>query len=129
MNFKPAVKSGFNNYANLKGRAQRSECWFWILFCLLVVVLGFIIKSIVIAGGISSTSRVIGIFFPLNLIQLAIMVPTISVLVRRFHDTDRKGWWWLIMFIPFGSLVVCIWLCSNGTPGTNRFGEDLSKPE
>ena len=129
MNFKQAVKSGFNNYANFKGRAQRSEYWFWILFYLLVVVLGFIIKSIVIAGGISSTSSVTGIFFPLNLIQLALIVPTISVLVRRFHDTDRKGWWWLIMFSPFGSLVIFIWLCSHGTPGTNRFGEDLTKPE
>jgi len=36
MNFPNAVKSGFRNYANFKGRATRSEFWWWTLFTVIV---------------------------------------------------------------------------------------------
>jgi len=118
MNFKNAIKSGFKNYANFKGRAQRSEYWFRILFYLLVVVAGLVLESLVR-----------GISLPIALIHLGLIIPTISVFVRRLHDTDRKGWWWLVTLIPFGGLVLFVWMCSKGTTDSNRFGQELLKPE
>ncbi len=32
MNFSEAIQSGFNNYVNFNGRAQRSAFWYWMLF-------------------------------------------------------------------------------------------------
>ncbi|MGK3373215.1 DUF805 domain-containing protein, partial [Citrobacter youngae] len=44
---------------------------------------------------------------------------------RRLHDTDRSAWWLLVLLIPIvGWLVIIIFNCQNGTPGSNRFGAD-----
>ena len=47
MNFGEAITSGFQNYANFSGRAQRSAFWYWALFCFLAgLVLGILDYSI-----------------------------------------------------------------------------------
>ena len=44
-----------------------------------------------------------------NIFSLAILIPNLSVSVRRLHDTDRSGWWILMPMIPyavgFGALI------------------------
>ena len=45
----------------------------------------------------------------------------IAVTVRRLHDTDRSGWWCLLMLVPIVGLVVLVFLLLPGTPGNNRF--------
>ena len=52
------------------------------------------------------------------------LIPNISVAVRRLHDIDRTGWWFLIAFTIIGALVLFIWACMRGTPGPNRYGPD-----
>ncbi|ESQ83732.1 hypothetical protein AEAC466_12050 [Asticcacaulis sp. AC466] len=48
----------------------------------------------------------------------------LAVLVKRWHDRDKSGWWMLIGLIPFVGglwiLIECGFL--DGTPGPNRFG-------
>ena len=54
---------------------------------------------------------------------LATVLPSISVCVRRLHDTDRTGWWWWINLIPLiGQIVLAVFWCQRGTPGRNRYG-------
>ena len=67
---------------------------------------------------------VTGLFIFYLTAALALMIPSLSVCVRRFHDFDRSGWWWiLIVLIPFiGSLVVLIWTVSEGNPFPNQYG-------
>tara|TARA_B100001115_G_C15819544_1_gene407311 strand:- start:487 stop:747 length:261 start_codon:yes stop_codon:yes gene_type:complete len=56
---------------------------------------------------------------------IAIIVPSIAVTIRRLHDLDRTGWWYLISIVPLvGPLVLLIFLCLPGTDGNNRFGPD-----
>ncbi len=58
-------------------------------------------------------------------VTLALLVPSLAVTFRRLHDTNRKGWWILIGFIPLiGQLVLFIFYVLDGTPGPNRFGPD-----
>jgi uncharacterized membrane protein YhaH (DUF805 family) len=63
--------------------------------------------------------------------SLAIVVPSIAVVVRRFHDCDLWGRWYLVivaiaLFLPFVGFVAWIGMivvmCMPGTPGPNRFG-------
>jgi uncharacterized membrane protein YhaH (DUF805 family) len=84
MNFQTAIRSGFQNYANFKGRATRPEYWWWALF---TVILGLVGSSIHSSVG--------------NLAQLVTLLPSIAVAVRRLHDTNRRGWWFVL---PIGSL-------------------------
>lgn len=47
----------------------------------------------------------------------------VTLVVRRLHDLDRSGWWWLLTFVPL--LNVFFWLyllIAPGTPGGNQYG-------
>ena len=62
---------------------------------------------------------------PINTIaELALLLPGLAVAVRRLHDLDRTGWWWLIVFTVIGIIVLIVWFCMRGTVGPNRFGPD-----
>jgi uncharacterized membrane protein YhaH (DUF805 family) len=51
------------------------------------------------------------------------IIPSISVSVRRLHDTSRSGWWLLIGLIPLiGAIVLLVFVCLDSTPGTNTYG-------
>jgi uncharacterized membrane protein YhaH (DUF805 family) len=59
------------------------------------------------------------------LVALGLLLPSLSVLVRRLHDTDRSGWYYWIVLIPLiGSIVLLVWFCSRGTEGSNTYGPD-----
>lgn len=105
-------------YAVFQGRARRQEYW---LFYLLYLILGIIAAVIEGASGAGLIS---------GLLALVMLLPSISVLVRRLHDTDRSGWWALLMLLPIlGGLVLLIFCVLKGTDGPNRFGEDPLKPK
>jgi uncharacterized membrane protein YhaH (DUF805 family) len=113
MGFGQAISAGFSKYINFRDRASRSEYWFWILF----YTIGAIATGIIdLALGVQVTSGVFG---------LVMIIPNISVAVRRLHDRDYSGWWYLLVFIPLiGWLILFIWFCLKGTDGPNRFGPD-----
>ncbi len=88
-------------YADFQGRARRAEYWQWFA---MQVVAGFIFGILrPLAGSIIIAVQA--------LFLLGILVPSIAVAVRRFHDTGRTGWWFLfapavlsvgmILYIPF----------------------------
>jgi uncharacterized membrane protein YhaH (DUF805 family) len=109
MDFVTAVKTCFAKYVTFKGRAIRSEYWWFALFNVGVSV---------IAGLIDGSAHILS-----TLVDLALLLPGIAVGVRRLHDTDRSGWWWLIVFVPFvGIVVMIVFMCLKGSEGANRFG-------
>jgi len=113
MDFVTAVKTCFSKFATFEGRAARSEYWFFALFLALASA---VLTVVDIALGI----EVLSLIF-----SLITLIPSIAVSVRRLHDTNRSGWWYLLIFIPLiGLIVLLIWFCTRGTAGPNRFGED-----
>ena len=47
-----------------------------------------------------------GAYGPLSLaFVLACAVPSLAVLVRRLHDTDRTGWWALVRISSYGLVI------------------------
>ena len=54
------------------------------------------------------------------------LIPSLSLYIRRLHDTDRSGWWLLIMAIPFIGFVtiVMFWLL-KGNETKNRYGDPV----
>ena len=55
---------------------------------------------------------------------LVLFIPGIAVAVRRLHDTDRSGWWFLLAFTVIGILLLFYWYVQPGTQGMNRYGYD-----
>jgi uncharacterized membrane protein YhaH (DUF805 family) len=116
MTFGEAISSGFRNYVGFSGRASRSEYWYWVLFTVLVSIVTTIIDLGVLSSSVEPFSSIWG---------LATFLPSLAIGVRRLHDTDRSGWWWLIGLIPLiGIIVLIVFWCFEGTRGSNRFGPD-----
>jgi uncharacterized membrane protein YhaH (DUF805 family) len=111
-------REALRKYATFEGRARRKEYWFFMLGNFLAVV---VLTVVDMALGTFNEQAEIGLFGGIYL--LAVLIPSIAVTVRRLHDTDRSGWWLLIVFIPIlGALVLLVFMILDGTPGTNRFG-------
>lgn len=110
MEFITAVKTCFAKYATFEGRAQRSEFWYFTLFNWV-----FQLPLMVIDATLGTPLGIIGF--------LITLLPSIGVAVRRLHDIDRSGWWYLVLLIPLvGIVLFIIWACTKGTDGPNRFG-------
>lgn len=97
MTFADAIKAGFQNYVNFRGRAVRSEFWYWTLFTVLVGLVLSTLDSLVSGGG-STLSNVASIVF---------LLPNIAVSVRRFRDAGINPWLNLIQLLP---LFLLIWV-------------------
>lgn len=118
-----AVASVFKNYANFKGRARRSEYWWFLVFNSLVVIfLNLIVQPI--AASNPESMFMLGLVLLLYLAYLVgMIIPCWAVTVRRLHDIGKSGWWWLISLIPIvGSLVLLVWSCQDSDVCENKYG-------
>jgi len=91
MGFGEAIKSFWANYANFKGRARRSEYWFIALFLFLTNLAAAVIDFVLLGSDIdrfiaNGGGGLVGLVW-----LLATVLPALSVLVRRLHDTGRSG--------------------------------------
>lgn len=139
----------FRRYADFNGRSRRMEFWSFGLFNMIVyLVLGGVfvattgtlssLGNIENGGGIGAITSVMfgGVGLLLVIYWLATIVPSLAVTVRRLHDRDMSGWWYLgfmvLSMIPLVGFVAGIAFLVitflPGTPGTNRFGPDPKDP-
>ncbi|MFM5949004.1 MAG: DUF805 domain-containing protein [Novosphingobium sp.] len=133
-------------YAEFSGRSRRKEFWSFFLLNLVVtgILLGPIYASMVSnivamqagtaepgaapeVGGLAMGLGVLG-----GLWALGTLIPNIALTVRRLHDRDMSGWWYLgfivLSIIPLIGIIAAIaylvLMCLEGTKGPNRFGPD-----
>ncbi len=117
------------NYFNFKGRARRKEFWGFTLFqTLLALPLNVwsqlaVSREDLLANPFAVYTTTPGIL--MILIGLAFFFPILGVQVRRLHDINKSGWWLLIAFIPLlGAIALLVFMCLEGTIGTNEYGDD-----
>jgi uncharacterized membrane protein YhaH (DUF805 family) len=119
-------------YTDFNGRSRRKEYW---MFALMTALIAFVLVLLLMmlggglgamgggdtAGGmLAGTGGILILLFGAGLI-----VPSIAVQVRRFHDQDKSGWFVLLNLIPYiGGLVVLVFMFLEGTRGDNRYGPD-----
>jgi len=112
------IKCITTDYFNFQGRARRKEYWMFTLFSSIIYTIFFII----FAKIMSSPN---GYIITVVIYTLAVFFPTLAVTVRRLHDINRSGWWYLLNFIPvIGVLIIFIFLLLDSTPGDNNYGEN-----
>ena len=148
MDFRQAVrKCMIEKYRPMiEGRAARAEFWWFVLFLCLtcfaaLVAMGLLVMGIVLPLTMSRTSAfflTLGPFVPLLTMMLIaplfyfLVPPLVAVTIRRLHDRDMSGWWYLgfivAALIPVFNILVLfgmlILMVLPGTAGPNRFGAD-----
>ena len=137
MNFTQSVSTCFKKYLDFKGRASRSEFWYFMLFYILASFLGgFVIGFLVSPYGESALLSVLIIVF------VGLFIPALSVTVRRFHDFGVSGWMYCAFIVPYvisgfiedaqpvlaliidiGTLVIfLVYASKEPNKGKNKFG-------
>ncbi len=105
---KQAASRFWRKYAVFSGRASRSEYWWWALITYVVSFVLQLIGNVAFGGSLfaldtaesSLNPRTLLLpLVPVGLWYVATLVPTLAVLVRRLHDTNRSGWW-LLLYVP-----------------------------
>lgn len=106
------------SYAIFEGRATRSEYWYFMLVYILMLVLPLIIAGFL---GLGETGQTImsAIAFIVLIVHI---IPSLAVSVRRLHDINLSGWWYLLSLIPYvGAIIVSI-LAMIDSKEDNKYG-------
>lgn len=104
VSFVDAIKLFFKHYADFEGRATKSEYWFVFLFQTVVSLA-------------TSWIPVIG-----WLISVALLIPGLSISIRRLHDIGKSWVYYLMGFIPIvGSIILIVYFIKD-SDGPNQWG-------
>jgi len=104
-------------YAAFKGRARRREYW---IFELMNAAIALALFVLAVQLGKAGYPYFLSLPF---LYIVATVIPSLSSLIRRLHDTGRSGWWYWIGLIPlFGPISMLIFTVEDSQPGENRYG-------
>ncbi|NOQ46762.1 MAG: DUF805 domain-containing protein [Desulfobulbaceae bacterium] len=117
-----------NRYAAFKGRATRSEYWYFLLFSIIIALILTALDSMIINPllGIQplvETARtgILGTLF-----SFGTLIPSVALAIRRLHDIGKSGWWILLGVIPIvniiGIFVLLYFFIKDSQPGENQFG-------
>ncbi|MFE7506850.1 DUF805 domain-containing protein [Promicromonospora sp. NPDC057488] len=143
MSFIESIRTVLSKYATFSGRARRSEFWWYYLA--VAIVEGVLYFALIVPGLTAYTTATMEYamagdpaapipampgslttgYLVLSLVTLALLLPTLAVIVRRLHDTGKPGALAFLLLIPVVNFIlVIVWGASAGTPGPNQFGPD-----
>jgi len=118
MTFAESAVAVLSKYATFTGRSRRPEFWWWFLLLLVYAVL-FAALALLIGSG--TVGEVLVVAYSISM--LAILVPSVAVVVRRLHDSGKSAWWLLLYLIPaVGGLLVLALMALPSTAGPNKYG-------
>lgn len=123
-----AIMACLEKFMIFRGRAMRSEFWWfflaWVIASIVAAILELIFSTQMISIGV----------------QVVFLLPSLAAGARRLHDTDRPGYYLALplISIPFALLGPQYWamallfslalllllLCLPGQRGPNRYGPD-----
>src|SRR5215475_2965502 len=88
-------------YLSPKGRVTRKEWWQWLVLPIIVLILATTILDF--AFGSASRGSPLGILT--TFASWLTIYPEIIVSVKRLHDHDKSGWWYLVYLVPIAGWV------------------------
>lgn len=112
-------------YFKFSGRASRREFWGFYIFTIITMAVGYTVFQEFSETYKEEGGLIIMLFLGLiALVILYLVIPTISVTIRRLHDTGKSGLWILVGFIPsVGQLILLILCLLPSEPFDNRYGQ------
>lgn len=110
MSFTQAVRASFSQFVTTSGRARRAEYWWFSVL--------YVIATTAVTAIVAATDTPV-----LGALLLPVVVPMLTVSIRRLHDTGKSGWWALIALVPLvGAIAYLLLMAVDSTPGANRYG-------
>lgn len=133
ISFGAAIRRFFAKYATFSGRASRSEYW-WVMLALTLFYIGWVVLLLTaqgLTGGFTDEDELTDAFWAVLVLglvaALALVVPSIAVQVRRLHDANLSGWFWLMNLIPYaGGIIMLVFMLLASKPEGARFDEGFT---
>ena len=102
-----AVKSAFSNMTVFGGRANRKEFSLFLIFDVFAFTVLFLIAFF---DNNSVFSQIFN--FPITALGIVLFIPSVSLIIRRFHDIEWHGLWLIFPFIGIIFLLplIILWL-------------------
>ena len=115
------VLTSLKDFIKFNGRSCRTESRYFLIFNIIIVLtaglfdmmMGFTIEII---PGIPTLI--------LSEITRGILIlPNVSLVIRRLHDINKSGWWMLLFFTIVGIIPMLYWLYfKEGDKSENIYG-------
>jgi uncharacterized membrane protein YhaH (DUF805 family) len=133
----------------LRGRASRSEYWWWMLANVIVLGTTQLLIPALVSGKTPQPTLLVGpfgswLFANIELLSLPgteapssplasifllfaglwiiiTVVPGFTVAVRRLHDSNMSGLWALLALVPIGTFVLLLLAARRSRPEGARF--------
>lgn len=117
-------KAMLKQYGNFSGRSTVREYWMFYLMNFLIYFFGLIL---IFLSAFIEPGLAISLFFILFVgYSMYLLIPGISVAVRRLHDQDYPGLLWLVSLVPvIGTTIFIVLMCLPGTKSSNRYGPQV----
>ena len=124
----------WKKFAVFSGRSSRNEFWSFYLVNLGIGIILWVLFAALGGGNVQTdasgqpgvtpiTSAGMIIIVLYMVFSLLATLPTIGVSIRRLHDLNKSGWWFLLNFAcGIGALILLVIQSLPGTEGENRFG-------
>lgn len=114
----------FRKYVSISGTASRSEFWLWLLFAVVLLGIANIIDGVFIAPALGFLPFEEDAGEPLSVaVALALLAPTVTVAVRRLHDSAKSGYWLLLAPTIIGLIPLLYFFIKGGKKGNNPYKE------
>jgi uncharacterized membrane protein YhaH (DUF805 family) len=113
-----AYLDAMKRYFDFTGRSSRSQYWLFVAIFIAMMFAAALCDAL--AGNLDGRGPAVF----LGIVNIAHLVPIVSVTVRRLHDSGRSGWWLLLSVVPIvGQIILLVWLCTPSQPEANRFSD------
>jgi uncharacterized membrane protein YhaH (DUF805 family) len=113
------------NSFNFKGRATRKEYWMFQLFSLFFI---FFLFVVLLPVAYEKSSYFDWIMLLLSGLYLLVSLANIALTIRRFHDLNKSGWWFLWSLLPYiGIFIIGFFMLQRGDINDNQYGESPYK--
>lgn len=117
-----SVRSVISKSFVLRGRAGRSEFWWWVLAYLTVIIAAWRIDmqfdGILFAG--------MGAMPPLpvtTVVMIGLLPSHVAVSARRLHDAGHSAWWLGLGIVPVLGWLILLWFfIAPSVEAVNRHG-------
>lgn len=111
---------GLKKYVDFGGRASRTQYWMFMLVSFVISIVLLIVDNAL--GTAPDVETGVGTGLLGAIFSLAIFLPSLAILVRRFHDSGKSGWWALILLVPCVGLIVWLVFALQKSDGPNQWG-------
>lgn len=118
MSFGQSVSHVLSNLVNFRGRASRSEFWWWYVFTILVSIVAWGVEYLL---GLRADGAFASVLT--YVVSIVMFLATLAVAIRRLHDTGRSGWWMLLTLLCcVGQIVLIVFWVQRSEPIENQYG-------